>query len=72
MHELLRTNDPVRLSFLLALLQDAGIEAVVFDSFTSAIEGSISAIPRRLMVLREDAPLAMQLLAEMGEEGGAE
>src|SRR6185312_2629405 len=54
MQELLRSNNLVRLSFLTALLADAGIEAVVFDSHTSVAEGSISAIPRRLMVEDED------------------
>ena len=31
MKELLRTNDPVRLSFVEALLAAAGIESVVLD-----------------------------------------
>ena len=52
MKELLRTNDAVRLSWLQALLAAAGIEAVVLDTHTSIIEGSIGAIPRRLMVRR--------------------
>ncbi|MFY7958655.1 MAG: DUF2007 domain-containing protein, partial [Elsteraceae bacterium] len=48
MRELLRCNDPVRLSWLRALLADAGIESVVFDQHVSVVEGSIGAIPRRL------------------------
>ena len=47
------SNDPVRLSFLTALLADAGIRAILLDQHMSAVEGSIGAIPRRLMV--EDA-----------------
>ena len=50
MKELLRTNDIVRLSWLTALLADAGIEAMVLDSHTSVLEGSALAIPRRLAV----------------------
>ena len=42
------------LSWLPALLADAGIEAVVLDSYTSILEGSIGAIPRRLMVVEDD------------------
>jgi hypothetical protein len=61
------SNDPVRLSFLTALLADAGIAAVVLDAHTSAIEGSIGAIPRRLMVATEDEPRALRVLAEAGE-----
>jgi Putative prokaryotic signal transducing protein len=61
------SNDPVRLSFLTVLLADAGIAAVVLDAYTSAMEGSIGAIPRRLMVAEEDEPLARRVLAEAGE-----
>ncbi len=41
MKELLRTNDPVRLSFIQALLRDSAIESVVLDHHTSLVEGSI-------------------------------
>jgi hypothetical protein len=61
------SNDPVRLSFLTALLADAGIEAVVLDLHTSMIEGSIGAIPRRLMVASDDEGRARRVLAEAGE-----
>ncbi len=61
------TNDPVRLSFLVALLTDARIIATVLDSHVSAVEGSIGAIPRRLAVLAEDAPAALRVLREAGE-----
>jgi len=61
------SNDPVRLSFLTALLADAGITAVVLDAHTSAIEGSIGAIPRRLAVATDDERRARRVLAEAGE-----
>ena len=61
------TNDPVRISFLLALLADAGIEARVLDAHASSIEGSIGAIPRRLVVLSDDAQQALRVLREAGE-----
>jgi hypothetical protein len=54
MKELIRTNDAVRLSWLQAVLAEAGIEAVVLDNHTSIIEGSIGAIQRRLMVADSD------------------
>lgn len=50
MIELVRTNDPVLISWLLAALAAEGIEAAVFDAHTSILEGSIAAIPRRVMV----------------------
>lgn len=67
MIELLRITDPVRLSWLVALLADAGIEAIVLDTHTSIMEGSIGAIPRRLMVDADDADDAARVLREAGE-----
>ena len=67
MRAVLQSNDPVRLSFLLALLADAGIDAVLLDQHTSAMEGSIGAIPRRLMVGAADEARARQVLREAGE-----
>jgi hypothetical protein len=69
MKELLRTNNIVRLSWLQALLTDAGIGSVVLDQHTSLVEGSIGAIPRRLMVAERDHPRARSLIAEA--EAGA-
>ncbi len=64
MEEVLRTNDPVLLSFAQSVLKDAGIEALIFDTHTSAIEGTISAIQRRLMVIDDDAEEARKVLSE--------
>jgi hypothetical protein len=61
------SNNPVRLSFLTALLADAGIETVLLDGHTSVLEGSAGAIPRRLMVNTEDYPRAERLLRDAGE-----
>ena len=68
MKELLRTNDPVRLSFLEALLKDSGIESLVLDHHTSLVEGSIGAIPRRLMVAEGDHSRARLLIADAEKE----
>ena len=67
MRTVLISNDLVRLSFLAALLRDAGIESVVLDGHVSAIEGSIGAIPCRLAVLPEDERQARRVLSEAGE-----
>ena len=66
MKELLRTNDLVRLSFIAALLAEQRIETLVLDSHMSILEGSIGAIPRRLMVLDEDHARAKRILEEAG------
>ncbi len=61
MKELFRTNNPVLLSWVEALLNDARIESVVLDQYTSVIEGSIGAIQRRLMVDDDDYGAAHRL-----------
>jgi hypothetical protein len=70
MVELLRTNDPVLLSYLPVLLGDAGVETIVLDTYTSIMEGSIGAIPRRVMVADEDAARARQVLDDAGIDYG--
>jgi Putative prokaryotic signal transducing protein len=68
MKELLRTNNAVRLSFVQALLRDSGIESLVLDHHTSLVEGSIGAIPRRLVVAERDFLRAHAVLAAAGED----
>ena len=67
MVELLRTTDPVRLSWLEALFAEAGIPMIVLDAHMSIMEGSIGALPRRVMVADEDAARARRLLRETDE-----
>ena len=68
MRELTRSNDPVFLSWLTDRLQDEGIYAVVLDSHMSIMEGSISAIPRRVMVADDDFSRARWLM-DAGPDG---
>jgi len=63
MIEVLRTNDLVTLSWACAALEAHGIEPLVLDHHVAAIEGSIGAIPRRLMVVDDDASRARWILA---------
>ena len=67
MRILVLSNEPVRLSFLMALLRDAGIECALLDGHTSSVEGSIGAIPRRLVVAEADEARARRVLREAGE-----
>jgi hypothetical protein len=62
MKDVLRTNDPVEISWAQSVLEEAGVAALLFDGHTSIIEGSIGAIPRRLMVDDEDYERARGLL----------
>ena len=62
MHELRRTNDVVYLSFAEAVLRQAGYAPVILDSSMSIADGSIGALPRRLMVADAEAKGARALL----------
>lgn len=54
MEELLRSNDPVWLSYVRHVLAEEGIEFLEVDQYMAALEGSVGAIPRRILVLGED------------------
>jgi hypothetical protein len=65
MKELFRTNNAVYLSFAQAVLKDAGIETLLFDAHMSVMDGSIGALPRRLMVVYdEQLERARRILAD--------
>ena len=65
----MRTNDPVLISLVESLLGEAGIPVFVADAYVSAIEGSIGAFPRRVMVASDWASRARRLLGEAGLDG---
>ena len=66
MQELVRTNDMVLISFIEALLTEAGIHYLVLDQNVSAVEGSIGIIPRRILVDEDDLPQAAEIMIRAG------
>lgn len=70
MIELLRTNNPALLTFVEALLKEAGVEYFIADQNISIIEGSIGAFPRRVLVAEDEEDAARRLLtdADLGAE----
>ena len=66
MKELLRTNDPVLLSYVSALLEEGDIGFIVADTNMSVLEGSIGILPRRILVNECCIADARQLLEEAG------
>ncbi len=70
MRELLRTNDPVRLSYVRALLGQAGIAFEVFDTHMSILEGNANFIAPRLMVDADDYERARRVLRDAGLDAG--
>lgn len=70
MNELLRTNNQVLLSFVKALLCEAGIDHAVLDTHMSIVEGSLGILPQRVLVGDEDLTRAQRILNEAGVEHG--
>lgn len=64
MRPVLVTTDPVVLNYAANVLSQEGIEAVIFDTHASLMDGSMGFLPRRLMVLDEDFDRAEALLRE--------
>ena len=64
MRELVRTTDPVLISWLEAALRAEGIEPLVLDLHMSVLEGSVALLPRRVMVIEEDFAAASLILSE--------
>jgi putative signal transducing protein len=63
MVELLRSNDIVYLSYVRHVLSGEGIEHLLLDEYVSAVEGSINAIPRRIVVAEDMLKRAQTLLS---------
>ncbi|WP_186386365.1 MULTISPECIES: DUF2007 domain-containing protein [unclassified Stappia] len=61
---LLKTNDMVLISYVEALLDEAGIGHLVLDGNMSILEGSIGIIARRVMVTEDDLDAAVRLMRE--------
>lgn len=66
METLLETNDIVLLSLVQALLEEADTDYVVLDQHMSVLEGSIGAIPRRVVVRADELNRAKRILVEAG------
>ena len=71
MIELIRSEDPVFVSWLEMRLRERGIKAHVLDTYTaSAYGGALGAIQRRVMVDDADLPRARELLPSTSDAGG--
>ena len=66
MRELVRTNDPVLVSAIEALLNGAEIAHVIVDGNMSVLEGSLGILPRRVLVDDQALEGARKLLQDAG------
>ena len=66
MIELMRTNDAVVISFVEALMRDAGIACFVADRNMSILDGSIGILPRRVMIDADEVERARRILTDAG------
>ena len=68
MEELMRTNNPVTLSFVEALMRDAGILVLVADENMSIMDGSFGILPRRILVEADRIEQARRIVRDAGLE----
>ena len=66
MREIVRTNDPVLISAIEALLNGGGIHYLVLDRNTSIVEGSLGFLPQRILVAEEHEDDARRILQDAG------
>jgi hypothetical protein len=66
MREIVRTNDRVLISAVVALLDGAGIKSMIADQNMSVLEGSLGMLQARVLVADDDAPPARKLLQDAG------
>lgn len=66
MQELIRSNDPVLLSFVKATLEDENVPFLVLDSNMSVLEGSLGILAARVLVPDDEAARARRVLVEHG------
>ena len=66
MIELLRTNDLVLITRVEAILAESGIAVFIADRHMSALEGSLSFLPRRLLVAAGAEAHARMVLTNAG------
>ncbi len=64
--EIVRTDDPVLVSYVEALLRDRGIGAVVLDQNLSRLHGAVGMQPQRIAVIDSDWADARLMLVEAG------
>lgn len=64
MKELIRTNNTALLSYVDALLKEAGVDYFIADQNISVVEGSIGAFQRRVLIAEEDENAARRLLSD--------
>jgi len=64
MRVVLKSNNPVILSYATHVLEESGIDALVFDTHASIMDGSTIMVPRRVMVADEDFNRAEKLLRD--------
>lgn len=69
MKELFRSNDAVLLSYVDALLKEAGIDHVIADGNMAVMEGTLGILPRRMLVAGDQWEEAAAILrdAELGD-----
>ena len=72
MKEILRTTNPLDITFAKALLKGEGIRYFALGDHMAVLEGSTGLFPRRLMVAEEDGFIAAAVLRDNEIDSGLE
>lgn len=64
--EIIRSNNPVLLSFVQSRLADEGLSCLVLDNNMSVLEGSLGILAARVLVPDDEADRARQVLHDSG------
>ncbi len=65
---IMKTNNPVNLSFAQSVLKDSDIGSFIMDTHQSIFVGALGLVYQRLMVVEEDFIEAFDILADAGLE----
>jgi len=66
MRELVLSADPVLVSYVEALLRDAGVQVAILDRAVNALPGAIGAPPQRIVVAEGSWQEARRILVDAG------
>lgn len=64
MKEILRTNYPALINYVENLMSQADIKYLLADQHASIMDGSIGALPRRILVPDDDFDQALRIMRE--------
>ncbi|MEE9272814.1 MAG: DUF2007 domain-containing protein [Robiginitomaculum sp.] len=69
MKVIIKTNNPVTLSYARSVLKDVDIDSFIMDTHQSILVGALGIVLQRIMVIDEDYVEARRVLIDAGLKG---